>query len=167
MLVIQVVQGDGPNLMGRDWLSQLGVNLGSIQTIQAADTCGLEVILEKHAEVFSEELGCFKGPKVKLQVQPNAVIRLNCTFYIERKGGDRLEHEGIISPVRYSWWATPIVPVLKKNNTVRICGDFKVTVNQPEAYPLPRIDEIFSKLSKGKFFSKVFRYVSSLFAATS
>ena len=41
----------------------------------------------------------------------------------------RLQNDGIIEPVSWSDWATPIVPVLKKNGSVRLCGDFKVTVN--------------------------------------
>ena len=53
-------------------------------------------------------------------------------------------------------WATPIVLVVKKDGTIRVCGDFKLTVNQAtqtEVYPLPRIDELFSSLSGGTVFS--------------
>ena len=69
-----------------------------------------------------------------------------------------LEQSGIISPVQHSQWAAPIVPVPKKDGTVRICGDFKTTVNQAcptEQYPLPRADELFSDLSGGKYFTKL------------
>ena len=41
---------------------------------------------------------------------------------------------------------TPIVPVVKLNGTLRICGDYKVTVNsvsKHNKYPLPRIDVFF------------------------
>ncbi|CAC5423249.1 Uncharacterized protein K02A2.6 [Mytilus coruscus] len=71
---------------------------------------------------------------------------------------DRLEEEGIIIKVSTSEWATPIVPVVKKSGGVRICGDFKVTINQQlqvDQYPLPRIDDIFAPLSGGEKFSKI------------
>lgn len=70
----------------------------------------------------------------------------------------RLEQLGIISPIQHSQWAAPIVPVTKKDGTVRICGDFKTTINQAsptEQYPLPRADELFSDLSGGKYFTKL------------
>lgn len=42
----------------------------------------------------------------------------------------RLQEEGTIQPVQFSEWAAPIVPILKPDNSIRICGDYKTTVNQ-------------------------------------
>lgn len=66
--------------------------------------------------------------------------------------------KGVISPIDYSEWASPIVPVVKKNGDIRICGDFKVSVNQKlliNQYPLPKIENIFANLNGGKLFSKI------------
>jgi len=59
----------------------------------------------------------------------------------------RLEQAGIISPVNYSDWATPIVIVRKKNGQIRICADYATGLNnflQPNRHPLPYPDEIFA-----------------------
>ena len=70
----------------------------------------------------------------------------------------RLENEGVLKKVESSDSATPIVPVLKPNGTIRICGDFKVTLNQyldvPE-YPMPTSEELFTKLNGGELFTKL------------
>ena len=71
---------------------------------------------------------------------------------------DSLIERGILEKVSYSEWATPIVLVPKPNGNVRICGDFKVTVDplvEIDKYPLPRIDDIFASLSQGQMFSKI------------
>jgi hypothetical protein len=71
---------------------------------------------------------------------------------------EKLERDGIISKIEISDWSSPIVPVLKKDGSVRICGDFKVTVNQVlqvDQYPLPRIDDIFATLAGGRKFTKL------------
>ena len=67
---------------------------------------------------------------------------------------DRLVAEGIIEPVQFADWAVPIVPVLEQDKvSVRICGDFKLTINQAsklDRYPIPRIEDLFAKLAGGK-----------------
>ena len=69
---------------------------------------------------------------------------------------DDLQKTGIISRVDFSKWACPIVPVLKQNGNVRICGDFKGTINKAciaHSYSLPRVDELLASLAGGQFFS--------------
>ena len=71
---------------------------------------------------------------------------------------DRLVQEGILEPVQFSEWAAPIVPVIKPDKSVRICGDFKLTVNQAsklDRYPIPRIDDLFATLAGGESFTKL------------
>ena len=70
----------------------------------------------------------------------------------------RLEQAGVIEPVQFSHWAAPIVPVLKQDCSLRICGDYKVMVHRAaktDCFPLPRIDDLFASLARGKAFSKV------------
>lgn len=43
---------------------------------------------------------------------------------------DRFVAEGVLECVKSSEWAAPIVAVLKKDGGIRICGDYKVTINQ-------------------------------------
>ena len=71
---------------------------------------------------------------------------------------DRLEQQDVLERVEFSNWAAPIVPVVKQDGSVRICGDYKLTVNQvaeTDTYPLPRIEDMFASLSGGKTFTKL------------
>ncbi|KAJ8003218.1 hypothetical protein DPEC_G00167120 [Dallia pectoralis] len=61
---------------------------------------------------------------------------------------ERLTNQRIIEPVKFSEWAAPIVPVLKPDDSVRICGDYKLTVNQVlklEQYPIPRLEDLLEQ----------------------
>ena len=48
--------------------------------------------------------------------------------------------EDIIEPIEISGWAAPVVPVLKGDGSIRLCGDYKLTVNkvaEMATYPIP------------------------------
>ena len=71
---------------------------------------------------------------------------------------DRLLSEKIIEPVEISEWAAPVIPILKKDETIRLCGVYKVTVNKVasmDTYPIPRINDLYAKLSNGKLFTRL------------
>jgi len=69
-----------------------------------------------------------------------------------------LESLGVLEKVDFSDWATPIVPVLKPDGTVRICRDYKVIINPvldvPE-YPMPTAKKLFTQLNGGEKFTKL------------
>jgi hypothetical protein len=75
---------------------------------------------------------------------------------------DRFIAEGVSEPVDSMVtpikWASPIVVAIKSSGAVRICGDFKVTINPhivADKYPLPRFKEIASNLKGCKFSSVI------------
>ena len=66
--------------------------------------------------------------------------------------------EGELRPVEQSEWAAPIVIAKKKNGEIRICADFKTTINphlRPKTFPLPTAEDVFSTLSQGESFTKL------------
>lgn len=71
---------------------------------------------------------------------------------------EQLLNYKILEPVKFSEWAAPIVPVLKPDNSVRICGDYKITVNQAstlEQYPIPKLEDLLENLAGGEKYSKL------------
>ncbi|CAB4033713.1 Uncharacterized protein K02A2.6, partial [Paramuricea clavata] len=125
----------------------------------------LKNLLDTYAEVFEDKLGTFKSAKARITLkegsQPQFRKARQVSYSLRPKVEEelkRLQSEGILSKVEWSDWATPIVPVPKQDGSVRICGDFKGTINptlQAEQYPLARIEDIFAHLAGGKKFSKI------------
>ena len=161
---IIVVSGTRKNLLGRNLLSQLKLDWGEIMHVCKRDPVQSGLLAEVPG-VFSEGLGKLKDVQVKIHVKNGAIPRFfkarPIPYALKEKVEnelDRLQHEGIIEPVQFSEWAAPIVPVCKANGQIRICGDYKVTINRSvveDKYPLPRVNDLYASLAGGETFSKL------------
>ena len=164
-LSLLIVGGAGPTLLGRDWLKHIQLDWNRIAKLSNSSPLTLENILQQHTAVFKEELGVVQGVTAKIHADPQATPKFckarPVPYALRGKINQelqRLEKNGIIKPVEFAEWAAPIVPVLKPDGSVRICGDYKTTVNQVaklDTYPLPRIEDIFASLAGGKHFTKL------------
>ena len=66
--------------------------------------------------------------------------------------------EGVLEAVSSSAWATPIVTPIKPNGSVRLCGDYKVTLNpllKRTAATTLEPEDLYSKIGGSQYFSKI------------
>ena len=123
----------------------------------------LQQVLDCHKSVFSNELGTFNKSKVKFYLTekgqtsiPQSLTSAVCTKDKVTTELHRLQAADIIAPTKFSQWGALIVLILKKDGSVRICGDYKQTINRcakTEIYPLHCIEELFATLSGGESFT--------------
>lgn len=159
-LPLFVARGDGPSLVGRNWFPHLGINITGVNFLQGTT---LQEILGRYSSVFSSTLDGHVGQEVHIDLKSEACPKfLKCRpvpFAIRGRvlqELDRLQDQGILEPVQASAWATPLVVVRKKDGSLRLCGDYRSTVNaavQSSAYPLPSATELLAAIRGGKFFS--------------
>ena len=163
-LELVVVSGDGPCLMGRDWLQVIRLDWPSIAVVlQGASTRAVQGVLDNYPDVFAEGLGTIYPFKATLFVVKDAKPRFHrarpVPFALKshvEEALDQLEADGALEKVTHSDWAAPIVTVPKRNGSIRLCGAYKVTVNpvlDVDKYPLPRPEDIFATLAGGKKFT--------------
>ena len=169
-----VVSGSGTPLLGLHWIRLLKLDLNQIvhesnhdadSVHKITDDSRLNTILDKYRSVLNKQLGHCTKVKAHIQLQPNAIPRffkprpLPFAFLDGVKNElDRQVTLGILQKVDTSPWAAPIVPVVKPNGTIRICGDFKVTINPQiciDQHPIPTVDELLAKLQHGRRFTKI------------
>lgn len=164
-LPLVVCGGQGPPLLGRDWLFEMKLNWHQLKRLHAPSDTIPDDIQSKYASLFDGTLGTVKGVTAKLKVKEGATEKFYkprpVAYALKDKVGeelDRLAGIGVVEKVSYSDWAAPIVPVLKPNGSVRICGDYKVTINpalEVQQYPLPTAQDLFTKLNGGQKFTKL------------
>ncbi|CAL9707672.1 unnamed protein product [Knipowitschia caucasica] len=69
-----------------------------------------------------------------------------------KKEVEEMQKLGVIEPSN-SEWCRPVVIVLKKDGSLRICIDFgKINaVSEFDAYPMPRIDELLERIGRAQY----------------
>lgn len=168
---VYVVERGGPPILGRAELKRLGYEHGFTkakeihQIKEIRKTPSAQQLCDEFADLLDGKLGTYACGKIKLKLKPDSVPKFvkprPVPFAFQEqydKEFDALEELGVITPTDASEWGTPVVPVLKPNGKIRICGDYKTTINQHLAdvkHPLPRVEEIFSQMKGGKLFTKL------------
>lgn len=125
----------------------------------------VEQIKNEFYDVFDGKLGAYKFSKIALPIEVDSKpifckprpLPFAWKEKIEKQLHSLIEND-VLEPVNNSDWGTPLVPILKPCGDIRICGDYKVTLNKflcNFKYPLPRIDEIFAQLEGGELFTKL------------
>ena len=161
-MAVVVVKGAKTNLLGRDWLEHITINWRAVHAIRSSS---LQSLKEKHRRLFEPGLGELKGVKVRLDidrtVSPRFCKARSLPYVFKEKVEAQLQKDidsGVLEEVQNSSWAAPIVPVLKKDGSVRVCGNFKLTANRAvrlDRYPLPQVPDLFATLAGGTVFSKI------------
>jgi len=115
--------------------------------------------------MFDGSLGTIKGVTANLKLKENATPQFfkprPVPFALKEKIAEelkRLERLGVLKKVEFSDWPTPIVPVPKPDGSVRICGDYKVTINpvlDVPVYPMPTAEKLFTQLNGDEKFIKL------------
>ena len=160
-----VIAGNHPALLGRNWLRKLKLDWSAIFSIQVTTDSDLDKILEQHTQLLDGEPGCIEGYEAELRLKDGAkpvFVKARPVPYAVKpmvdQELDRQVHAGILKKVPYSEWSSPVVVVPKADRTVRLCGDYKVSLNpalEVDKYPLPNLEDMLASLADGSVFSKL------------
>ena len=140
----------------------LEVTIGAVNGQEESNK--LSKMLQKWC-CFYRGTGYFYRDKVQFTGRPSGKPQIFQSSYYTIFLKDKVEVElarlqslGIITPVKHSSWAAPVDPVLKQNGTIRLCGNYRITINtdsEGDTYHLSRVEEFFAAMAGGKVFSKL------------
>jgi hypothetical protein len=124
-------------------------------------------IVSEFPDVFPKELlGMPLERKVEFSIEliqgtapiSKRAYRVSGSELVElKKQIDELLEKGYIRPST-SPWAVPVLFVMKKDGTKRMCIDYRALneVTVKNKYPLPRIEDLFDQLRGANVFSKIY-----------
>ena len=165
---VVVVPGNSANLFGRDLLLKIRLNWNDICVV--SPRAEVHQLRQKLKQDFPELFHTDKqrqvvDVKARITYDQNAQPRFHKPRPVpyamrERVGEalDRMVEDGVLSPVEQSDWAAPIVPIVKPSGEIRVCGDYKVTINpvsKVESYPIPRVKDLLTEIGGMSHYTKL------------
>ncbi|XP_058036746.1 uncharacterized protein K02A2.6-like [Ahaetulla prasina] len=157
-----MLDGTLPSLLGLDWFRALGMGVTGVFRNEVDLK---QELMKEFEDVFKDCLGKYEGTPISFNLDPQvAPIRLKARrvpFALKPKIDrelDKLVSQGILVPIDHAKWETPIVTPVKPDGSVRICADYKATLNkalQKSAYPVPVVQHLLHSLGQGQVFAKL------------
>ncbi|KRZ16868.1 Uncharacterized protein T11_712 [Trichinella zimbabwensis] len=130
-LKVLVVKGPRCSLLGRNCFEPLGIRLVGIHNVTPTS---IKDLIEEYTKLVFSALDI-------ITTHPDG----------------RLTRIGSTSGARhFGAWTTPIVPVIKDDSSIRICGDYKCTMNKAlrkDLYEVPSVNVILDTIRKGRIFA--------------
>lgn len=175
-LPVLVGESPGPNLLGRNWFTPFGIGISLEGVHHVPDVAvpredlrldvDIEVAVQSFPAVSGEGTGCYRGPPVHLEVDPNVPPKYQrarrVPFALTTRMDEAIDanvKKGIWVPMKYSGpWASAIVPVLKKSGKLRLCADYSGTVNRAissDTYRTATREEVCARLAGGKVYAEL------------
>ncbi|EPB67030.1 reverse transcriptase [Ancylostoma ceylanicum] len=157
-------------LCGRDLIKAMHIDCGPYVGVNQLGNskikAKLDQILQENKELFSAGLGKCTSTKAVLKFRedkphPKFFRARPVPIALRPKVEAKLEElvrNGTLVRVDHSEWGTPLVVVPKPGGKIRLCGDYKVTINPQldiNQYPLSKPDDLFHMLNGGTKFSKM------------
>ena len=71
---LELSEGCGPNMLGRDWLSHIKIDWHEIYQVHTTDV--LSSLLDTHSVILNSDLGELKSIKVKINVKDNSTPQI-------------------------------------------------------------------------------------------
>ena len=167
VLVVAKVDS-GQNLFGMDLFKTFNFDIVQINSVEADEKelkAEADKLFTKYKDLFEPALGTVPNFKAHIQLKNSAVPKYCKSRQIPfalfgkfKAEAERLEQAGVWKRVKFSDWASPIVLTPKPDGSLRICTDFKVSINHQidiERFPLPTREQLLHKIRYGQIFSKI------------
>lgn len=154
------------SVMGRQWLIPLDIiRINEIKSITSIDTTSIEKLEQEFSDVFGPTIGVVPNYEVSYTLKKNAKP-IYCKpqklpyelIPAADRCIDRLVEENILEKVDISEWGTPAVYIEKPDGSLRLCGNYKLTLNKQLeniCYQIPTIEDIFQKMENGAYYCKL------------
>ena len=135
----------------------------SLDHLPDRDREQLQRLLCQYSEIFNDNPGKTNLCTHKIELKPGTrPIRLS-PYRVHPQKADQIRQEldlmikmGVIEESN-SPWASPVVLIPKPDGSIRFCVDYRRLndVTLPDAYPLPRVEDLIDKIGRAKYLTKI------------